>query len=877
MKRVRSMDDTADNDDTDDCLPPLSEAEQDAIDNMEWGDADISSVGIAESQLTTTSQPPPPDDDIANHQYYYSSNNASIVANYQQQQQQQQQYYYNESDAPIENTTFGSSGGLYYPPYKQQYYNYNNGSSSSSMDAPSPQEQREQQQQQRGQRQQETILDWPLQPVGMPNFGSSCYMNATLQCILASMTIHNNNNNNSGNTNAIRICDISHLARYTAKPIQRALLQWLTLTMMRPPPNTHMVRAILTPIYTHCITTLHMDRCQQQDVMDYIVPFMDDLFDDAEKPATIQSTLQSRVVCAHCQHQHLRYDDANQLNLPLATPAAVATAPNTTAAAAATAPNTTAAAAATSPKTTAAADAMLLIYADFDDLVQQNNVMYWPMSYEQPMVHVNSPMLESDPQSPQYQQLMRLNINQLLMLIERNSIRSIHMNKFSVPPPLTVPRTTLVWWDSKQHRIARIWQPEEMQTLTTANPPFIQCEWWQTTQFIRIIAEVFQMTAESTLQQQQQQAQKQQRCYIALYPPEQLSTLPAILEVAAAAADKDDNNCAAFDTAKVFAARHWCRQMWDHLNHTDTEFIGLQRDADTPDIHARIRHVGGCQSAAAAHVFRKCITTTPAAIAPSPFDNHNQQQKRLQLQQQRLQAEQQRLQEEQQRQQPIMLSDCIQAFFAKEVMTQDNQFRCDACRQKSCAEKHMSIKRLTGNTLVMSVKRFRYDAQGGATKLFHPIRIPLEIDMSCYMAAAPTNDTPPTQAAECKFQLRAIVEHLGTSPNSGHYVARVLGGDGKTWFVCDDTTVTIDQIHTAAAADKNAAIQSNHAYIVFYQRRNVCAVHDSTDNSGGADSGCADNSDGRDSADNSSSADNSGGADSADNSGGRDSGGDTSQ
>jgi len=38
------------------------------------------------------------------------------------------------------------------------------------------------------------------------------------------------------------------------------------------------------------------------------------------------------------------------------------------------------------------------------------------------------------------------------------------------------------------------------------------------------------------------------------------------------------------------------------------------------------------------------------------------------------------------------------------------------------------------------------------------------------------------------YQLRAVLCHLGTTADSGHYIAVVR--DGAQWLVCDDTQVT---------------------------------------------------------------------------------------
>ena len=77
--------------------------------------------------------------------------------------------------------------------------------------------------------------------------------------------------------------------------------------------------------------------------------------------------------------------------------------------------------------------------------------------------------------------------------------------------------------------------------------------------------------------------------------------------------------------------------------------------------------------------------------------------------------------------------------------------------------------------------RMRFNNQNGvATKIDREITVEETLDMSAYCDV---------EMPAAKYKLRAIVHHIGTSCDQGHYIADVTTADGKFWR-CNDADVT---------------------------------------------------------------------------------------
>ena len=149
--------------------------------------------------------------------------------------------------------------------------------------------------------------------------------------------------------------------------------------------------------------------------------------------------------------------------------------------------------------------------------------------------------------------------------------------------------------------------------------------------------------------------------------------------------------------------------------------------------------------------------------------------------------------------------------------------------------------------LILHLKRFQYDNQGGTQKIWKKIGYPLQLEIP-KEALGPKQRLSPQGN---KYKLIGVVYHHGKSASGGHYTVDVLRQDGKNWIHFDDTnikSVHIDEVKVdvdikiSSLAGKNGTEQedgwetvsndvggavngsqiygkdSKIAYILFYQR-----------------------------------------------------------
>ena len=116
----------------------------------------------------------------------------------------------------------------------------------------------------------------------------------------------------------------------------------------------------------------------------------------------------------------------------------------------------------------------------------------------------------------------------------------------------------------------------------------------------------------------------------------------------------------------------------------------------------------------------------------------------------------------------LKLSECLKNTFGEEKMD-DDTWTCPSCMvTMKGAEQTTLLKELPG-VLVLHLKRFTQSSKG-AIKNGEAVLIPdwMKVQQSMY-------------------QLTAVVNHIGSSMNSGHYTADVKVG--SNWKKCDDTII----------------------------------------------------------------------------------------
>ncbi|XP_078440047.1 ubiquitin carboxyl-terminal hydrolase 3 [Wolffia australiana] len=154
------------------------------------------------------------------------------------------------------------------------------------------------------------------------------------------------------------------------------------------------------------------------------------------------------------------------------------------------------------------------------------------------------------------------------------------------------------------------------------------------------------------------------------------------------------------------------------------------------------------------------------------------------------------------------ITSCLKNFSSTETLNAEDKFFCDKCCSLQEAQKRMKIKKLP-HILVIHLKRFKYMEQlGRYKKLSYRVVFPMELKLSN------TVDDP-----DSEFSLSAVVVHVGSGPNHGHYVSLVKSHNH--WLFFDDENVEmIDEsaVQTFFGSSQEFSSNTDHGYILFYER-----------------------------------------------------------
>ncbi|KAK8517383.1 hypothetical protein V6N12_016235, partial [Hibiscus sabdariffa] len=108
------------------------------------------------------------------------------------------------------------------------------------------------------------------------------------------------------------------------------------------------------------------------------------------------------------------------------------------------------------------------------------------------------------------------------------------------------------------------------------------------------------------------------------------------------------------------------------------------------------------------------------------------------------------------------ITSCLKNFSSTETLNAEDKFFCDKCCSLQEAQKRMKIKK-PPHILVIHLKRFKYIEQlGRYKKLSYRVVFPVELKLSNTV-----------EDADSEYSLFAVVVHVGSGPNHGHYVSLV--------------------------------------------------------------------------------------------------------
>ncbi|KAI3624437.1 creB [Malassezia furfur] len=152
------------------------------------------------------------------------------------------------------------------------------------------------------------------------------------------------------------------------------------------------------------------------------------------------------------------------------------------------------------------------------------------------------------------------------------------------------------------------------------------------------------------------------------------------------------------------------------------------------------------------------------------------------------------------------LSSCLRQFSESEMLHGRNKFFCDACASLQEAEKRMKIRHAP-NILALHLKRFIWDERVQAY-VKHACRVVFPLDLRLF------NMSDQADNPDRRYELFAIVIHVGAGANQGHYISIVK--IGQRWALFDDETVTFIA-ESDIAKYYGDAPEIGSAYVLFYR------------------------------------------------------------
>lgn len=168
------------------------------------------------------------------------------------------------------------------------------------------------------------------------------------------------------------------------------------------------------------------------------------------------------------------------------------------------------------------------------------------------------------------------------------------------------------------------------------------------------------------------------------------------------------------------------------------------------------------------------------------------------------------------------LNDCLKEFTKPDLLTGDNKYKCDTCKEHCDATKRMFIWDLP-EMLIIQFKRFS-NLGRRTSKNDKVIKFPLE--------NLTFEDTyHQYRVRDYVYNLYGIVYHMG-GLGGGHYISYTKNPLNNKWYRYNDETV-----HHIPDDDIEKEIQTSGSYILFYKK-----VYKASENSGDNDFG-EDNSD----------------------------------
>ncbi|OHT15438.1 hypothetical protein TRFO_14027 [Tritrichomonas foetus] len=168
------------------------------------------------------------------------------------------------------------------------------------------------------------------------------------------------------------------------------------------------------------------------------------------------------------------------------------------------------------------------------------------------------------------------------------------------------------------------------------------------------------------------------------------------------------------------------------------------------------------------------------------------------------------------------VNECFNQLHAPNYFTDKNQYYSDELKKKIDAKQIEYIKEAPDH-LIIQLKRFVYDyTNWQRRKIDTRVEVNDVIDISSHFPPNNGNDTNDKETGTNIYKLTGVIMHSG-SADSGHYYSFVKNKETAEWFKYNDkdvTPVTLDDVL------KEGNGFSAQAYILFYERENLCIFDD---------------------------------------------------
>jgi ubiquitin carboxyl-terminal hydrolase 12/46 len=156
------------------------------------------------------------------------------------------------------------------------------------------------------------------------------------------------------------------------------------------------------------------------------------------------------------------------------------------------------------------------------------------------------------------------------------------------------------------------------------------------------------------------------------------------------------------------------------------------------------------------------------------------------------------------------LTNCLFNFSSIETLSRGDKFYCDKCCSLQEAQKRMKIKKLP-KILVVHLKRFKFIEQlQQYKKLNYRVVFPFELVLQ--------NTSHDAVEPDRRYDLFAVVVHVGSGPNHGHYISMVKSHN--TWLIFDDDNIDLineSDLASCFGSPHEMTTTTDCGYLLFYQ------------------------------------------------------------